>query len=132
MNALCAPSRRATPPLAPAGVPLRRPEHPGCFLARQCLTPLAINQTAAARLLGISRRRVNELVQGQRAMTADTAIRCALAFGVEAGFWLAMQARWDSYHHWQQMRQQLLLGQQRPVQPTVLPAAPALPAPFSH
>ncbi len=68
------------------------------------LTPLAINQSAAARLLGISRRRVNELVQGQRAMSPDTAIRCALAFGVDAGFWLEQQARWDSWQHWQLLR----------------------------
>jgi len=80
MSTLCAPSRRATPPLAPAGVPLRRPEHPGCFLARQCLTPLAINQTAAARLLGISAAaRQASWCRARRAMTADTAIRCALA-----------------------------------------------------
>lgn len=85
----------------PCGVPLRRPAHPGRLLDRLVLAPLAINQSAAARLLGISRRRVNELVLGQRAMSADTAIRCALAFGVDAGFWLAQQARWDSWQHWQ-------------------------------
>jgi len=85
-------------------VPLRRPIHPGRLLDHLVLTPLAINQSAAARLLGISRRRVNELVQGQRAMSPDTAIRCALAFGVDAGFWLEQQARWDSWQHWQLLR----------------------------
>ncbi len=89
---------------APRGVPLRRPIHPGRLLDHLVLTPLAINQSAAARLLGISRRRVNELVQGQRAMSPDTAIRCALAFGVDAGFWLEQQSRWDSWHHWQALR----------------------------
>ena len=92
------------PLAAPRGVPLRRPIHPGRLLDHLVLTPLAINQSAAARLLGISRRRVNELVQGQRAMSPDTAIRCALAFGVDAGFWLEQQARWDSWQHWQLLR----------------------------
>lgn len=110
----------APPPPHPAGVPLRRPEHPGRVLQRQCLGPLAISQSRAARLLGISRRRVNELVQGQRAMSPDTAIRCALAFGVDAGFWLALQARWDSYHHWRRLRHQLQHDARAP-QP--LPAA---------
>ncbi|MGR6806994.1 HigA family addiction module antitoxin [Sphaerotilus natans] len=103
-------------PLAPRGVPLRRPEHPGRFLNRHCLMPLGISQSAAARLLGISRRRVSELVLGQRAMSADTAIRCALAFGVDAGFWLQLQARWDSYHHWRELRERMREGRDRPVQ----------------
>ena len=92
---------------APRGVPLRRPIHPGRLLDHLVLTPLAINQSAAARLLGISRRRVNELVQGQRAMSPDTAIRCALAFGVDASFWLEQQARWDSWQHWQLLRRSM-------------------------
>ncbi|MGQ3058942.1 MAG: HupE/UreJ family protein, partial [Nevskia sp.] len=49
-----------------------------------------------ARLLGLSRRRLHELVHGQRAMSPDTAIRCARVFRVDAGFWLAQQAAWDS------------------------------------
>ena len=101
---------------APRGVPLRRPIHPGRLLDHLVLAPLAINQSAAARLLGISRRRVSELVLGQRAMSADTAIRCALAFGVDTGFWLQLQARWDSYHHWRELRERMREGRDRPVQ----------------
>ncbi len=88
----------------PTGVPLRRPMHPGCFLQRQVLTPLALTQTEVAQVLGISRRRVNELVHGQRAMSPDTAIRCALAFGLDVDHLLGLQARWDSHHQWLQMR----------------------------
>lgn len=106
----------------PRGVPLRRPIHPGRLLDHLVLTPLAINQSAAARLLGISRRRVNELVQGQRAMSPDTAIRCALAFGVDAGFWLEQQSRWDSWHHWQALRRSATHAAQAVAAP---PAAPA-------
>lgn len=74
--------------------------HPGRLLAHTCLAPLAINQSEAARLLGLSRRRVHELVHGQRAMSPDTAIRCARQFGIDVGFWLSQQAAWDSFHTW--------------------------------
>jgi addiction module HigA family antidote len=92
-------------PALPAGVPSRHPVHPGRMLERLVLQPLSLSQSETARQLGISRRRVNELVQGQRAMSPDTAIRCALAFGLDASFWLGLQARWDSYHHWRSLRQ---------------------------
>ena len=89
---------------APAGVPTRQPPHPGRFLERNILRPLAISQSRAARLLGVSRRRMHELTQGQRAMSPDTAIRCALAFGVRADFWLALQANWDCFQAWRILR----------------------------
>ena len=104
------PTARSAVPVArqplvpPAGVPLRTPMHPGRFLERQFLEPLGITQTRAAVLLGVSRRRVNELVMGHRAMSPDTALRCAMAFGTSATFWLEMQAHWDCYHAWRQMR----------------------------
>jgi len=92
------------PQQPPAGVPLRAPMHPGRLLERQFLAPLGINQTRAAQLLGVSRRRVNELVMGHRAMSPDTALRCAMAFGTSATFWLEMQAHWDCYQAWRAMR----------------------------
>jgi len=98
------PSRAAAPRATPAGVPLRRPTHPGRFLERQFLRPLALTQVEAARRLGISRRRLNELVQGHRGMTPDTAIRCALIFGWPVDAWLALQAGWDSHQAWRQAR----------------------------
>jgi addiction module HigA family antidote len=91
----------------PAGVPTRTPVHPGRFLQRQVLGPLAMSQSQAARVLGVSRRRLHELVQGQRAMSADTAVRCALAFGLPASHWLALQSRYDSFHAWKQLRRGL-------------------------
>jgi addiction module HigA family antidote len=100
-------ARRVAPaPLpTPAGVPQRAPLHPGRFLERHYLQPLALTQTEAARRLGVSRRRVNELVQGRRSMTPDTAIRCAQLFGLPAADWLAMQSEWDSYAAWKTLRQ---------------------------
>lgn len=94
------------PLVTPPGVPVRLPLHPGRFLQRHCLAPLRLTQTDAARLLGISRRRVNEIVQGHRGITPDTAIRCAIAFGVEASFWLTLQSNWDSFHSWKQLARQ--------------------------
>jgi antitoxin HigA-1 len=95
---------RAAPVQPPVGVPLRVPTHPGRLLARTCLLPLSLNQSEAARLLGMSRRRLHELVHGQRAMSPDTAIRCARVFRVDAAFWLTQQAAWDSFHAWKRLR----------------------------
>ena len=89
--------------IPPRGVPVRTPMHPGRLLARTCLAPLGLSQSEAARVLGLSRRRLHELVHGQRAMSPDTAIRCARQFGVDAGFWLAHQAAWDSFHAWKRL-----------------------------
>ncbi|HNK18540.1 MAG TPA: HigA family addiction module antitoxin [Piscinibacter sp.] len=86
------------------GVRSREPLHPGRFLERHYLKPLAMTQTEAARRLGVSRRRINELVQAKRAMSPDTAIRCALAFGLPAGEWLALPAEWDGFQAWKALR----------------------------
>ena len=89
--------------IPPRGGPVRTPMHPGRLLARTCLAPLGLSQSEAARVLGLSRRRLHELVHGQRAMSPDTAIRCARQFGIDAGFWLAHQAAWDSFHAWKRL-----------------------------
>lgn len=98
---LAALAQRSMPP---AGIRARAPVHPGRFLQRHFLAPLALNQTAAAKRLGVSRRRLHELVHGKRAMSPDTAIRCAQAFGLSATDWLAMQSAWDAWNAWQQLR----------------------------
>jgi len=86
------PARGRLARLAPAA---RKPPRPGEFLETRYLKPLAINQTELARALGISRRRVNELVNGRRAITPDTAVRLALYFGNDAMFWMHLQVAWD-------------------------------------
>ena len=75
----------------------RKPEHPGVFLERCYLKPLAISQSELARSLAISRRRVNEIVNGQRAITADTALRLAQRFNTTPMFWLEKQQLWELY-----------------------------------
>jgi antitoxin HigA-1 len=99
----------------PPGVPLRRPVHPGRFLDRQYLRPLALSQGEAAIRLGMSRRRVNELVGARRQFTPDTALRCALAFGWPAAESLALQAAWDSFHAWQAVRRTMCASVGHPV-----------------
>lgn len=75
----------------------RRPPHPGEFLDTRYLKPLSISQTDLALALGISRRRVNELVNGRRAITPDTAVRLGMYFGNEAAFWMHLQVAWDMH-----------------------------------
>ncbi|MBR9885171.1 MAG: HigA family addiction module antidote protein [Oceanospirillales bacterium] len=75
----------------------RRPEHPGRLLERCYLIPLHISQAELARQLGISRRRVNEIVNGQRAISADTALKLARYFKTTPMFWLEKQQLWELY-----------------------------------
>ena len=69
--------------------------HPGEVLLEEFLTPMGISQNGLARDLGISPRRINEIVHGQRAVTADTALRLARYFGTSEGFWMGLQADYD-------------------------------------
>ncbi|MFO1414130.1 MAG: HigA family addiction module antitoxin, partial [Burkholderiales bacterium] len=89
-----APARRRSGALRLSS---RRPPRPGDFLESRYLKPLAINQTELAQALGISRRRVNELINGKRGITPDTAVRLALFFGNEPMFWMHLQVAWDMH-----------------------------------
>ena len=93
------PRAKAVASLRPAalGVSARKPPHPGQFLETRFLKPLAISQTELAAALGVSRRRVNELVNGRRAITPDTAVRLGMFFGNEAAFWMHLQVAWDMH-----------------------------------
>lgn len=71
------------------------PLSPGRFLETRFLRPGKISQDNLAKALGISRRRVNELVCGKRAITPDTAVRLARFFGTDVTFWLQLQFLWD-------------------------------------
>lgn len=73
----------------------RRPLHPGQFLDSRFLQPLALSQDALAKAIGVSRRRVNEIVNGRRGLTPDTALRLARYFGTGPELWLQLQSAWD-------------------------------------
>src|SRR5208282_6549007 len=68
---------------------------PGEVLNEEFLIPLGVSQYRLAKDIGISARRINEIVRGQRAITPDTALRFGKYFGVSAQFWLNLQARYD-------------------------------------
>ena len=69
--------------------------HPGEILAEEFLIPLKLSQNALARALGVPPRRINEIVLGKRAISADTALRLARYFGSTPDFWMALQASYD-------------------------------------
>ena len=83
--------------MASLGIPARKPPQPGQFLESKFLKPLGISQTELAQALGVSRRRVNELINGRRSITPDTAVRLAMFFGNEAAFWMHLQVAWDMH-----------------------------------
>ncbi len=69
--------------------------HPGEVLFEEFLKPLDISQNKLARAMGVPPRRINEIVHGKRAVTADTAIRLARALGTSEQFWMGLQADYD-------------------------------------
>jgi len=73
------------------------PTHPGEMLFEEFLKPLGISQAELTKLIGVSYPRVNELINGRRGMTPDTALRLERLFGMEAQFWLNLQLAWDLY-----------------------------------
>jgi addiction module HigA family antidote len=71
------------------------PVHPGEILLEEYLKPMGLSQHRLALCLGVDPRRINEIVQGKRAITADTALRLARFFGSSPQMWLNMQAWYD-------------------------------------
>lgn len=71
------------------------PIHPGEVLLEEFLQPLGISQYRLAKDISVPPRRINEIVHGKRAVTADTALRLARHFGTSARFWLNLQVQHD-------------------------------------
>ena len=71
------------------------PIHPGEVLFEEFLKPMSLSQNRLAIDIGVDARRINEIVLGVRSVTADTALRLALYFGVSPQFWLGLQAEYD-------------------------------------
>jgi addiction module HigA family antidote len=72
-----------------------QPVHPGEVLVEDFLEPLGLSQYRVAKALNVPPRRINEIVLGKRAVTADTALRLARFFGTSARFWLNLQTAYD-------------------------------------
>src|SRR5580658_4281219 len=68
---------------------------PGEVLLLEFIEPLGLTQNGLARAIGVPPRRINEIVLGKRAITADTDLRLARYFGLSEGFWLGLQSDHD-------------------------------------
>ena len=71
------------------------PVHPGEILREDFLAPLGMSQYRLAKAIGVPLPRVNDIVRGKRAITADTALRLARFFNTTPQFWLGLQAQYD-------------------------------------
>jgi len=71
------------------------PVHPGEILLEDFLKPMEISQYRLAKSLGVSQRRIGEIIIGKRSVTADTALRLAKFFGMDAQSWMNLQTHYD-------------------------------------
>jgi len=78
--------------------------HPGEMLLEEYLKPLAVGQVEAARQLGVSLNRLNEIVLGKRGITADTALRLGRFLKTSPQLWMRLQADWDLHQAMQRER----------------------------
>lgn len=72
------------------------PVSPGEMLQEEFLQPLGLSQYALAKAIGVPPRRINEIVHGTRSVTADTDLRLCRYFGLSDGWWLRLQAKFDT------------------------------------
>ncbi len=70
------------------------PIHPGEILMEEFLKPMGISQYRLAKDINVPARRINEIVQGKRSITPDTALRLSKFFGLSERFWINLQARY--------------------------------------
>jgi len=71
------------------------PVHPGTILLEEFLSPLHISQYRLAMAIGVHPGRINQIVRGQRSITADTALRLGRFFAIEPEFWMNLQSHYD-------------------------------------
>ena len=76
-------------------MPMRNPPHPGLSVRHDCLEPLALSVTEAARKLGVSRKQLSDIVNGHSGISPEMAIRLDKAFGGDANTWYRLQAAYD-------------------------------------
>jgi addiction module HigA family antidote len=81
--------------------------HPGEILAEEFMKPLGITQNALARSIGVPPRRINEIVHGKRAVSADTDLRLARYFRMSDGFFIRLQADYELMERRRQIANEL-------------------------
>ncbi|MFZ5619096.1 MAG: HigA family addiction module antitoxin [Pseudomonadota bacterium] len=77
---------------------MKNPPHPGGVVLRECIEPLDLTITDAARALDVTRNTLSELVNERRGVSPEMAVRLAQVFGGNAETWLRMQAAYDLAH----------------------------------
>ncbi len=76
-------------------MPMKSPPHPGKVVRVSCLEPLGLSVTEGARVLGVSRQALSNVVNGHARISTDMAVRLAKAFGSTTGTWIRLQAAFD-------------------------------------
>jgi len=76
-------------------MPMHKPPHPGGVVRRQCLEPLGLSVTEAAKGLGVTRQALSDLVNERAGISVDMAIRLSKAFGSSPEVWLGLQMAYD-------------------------------------
>jgi len=76
-------------------MPMKNPPHPGRVVREEILQPLGLTVTTGAKILGVSRQALNNLVNRRAGISPEMAVRLAKAFGVSAQTWLRMQSNYD-------------------------------------
>ena len=76
-------------------MPMKNPPHPGLSIRYDCLEPLGLSVTEGAKVLGVSRQTLNNLIHGKAGISPEMAIRLHKAFGGGADTWLRLQAAYD-------------------------------------
>jgi len=74
---------------------MKNPPHPGRIVRQECIKPLKLTVTKAAKYLGVTRQALNNLVNGKAGISAEMAIRLSKAFGSSPEVWLGLQAQYD-------------------------------------
>ena len=76
-------------------MPMKNPPHPGLAVRHDCLEPLGLTVTEAAKSLGVARQTLNNLLNGKGGISAEMAMRLSKAFGSTPEFWLRLQLNYD-------------------------------------
>ena len=76
-------------------MPMKDPPHPGGSIRRACLEPLGLSVTAGAKILGVTRQTLNNVINGKSGISPEMAIRLTKAFGSTEETWLRMQLAYD-------------------------------------
>ncbi len=76
-------------------MPMNDPPHPGLSVRHDCLEPLGLSVSEAAKRLGVSRKQLSDLVNGHSGISPEMAIRLDRAFGGDANTWYRLQAAYD-------------------------------------